>query len=327
MADLVSGAALPAFTKEDAQKWFLQPLFLGGDDVQMFNVVTDAKSSYKLQKYGSLEKITVAQADGFTGSSGSSTTQRTINLTRLNAEGEQSASEFFGKIDGELLRRGIDRQNIEGTVLAEIILGIFTKGVMRDKNRQFWFADTASGDANYSAYDGIMKQLQSLPAAQRLVFPAGATIAAGVAEAQFQLMKDAAPNEMMENLNDVVILATRDVVENYLKFLKALGTERAHIQTENGQQRLFWDGIEVISMPEWDSHLAADAADTGIVGNTDPHRAIMTVKSNIEVATDFDNFGLETWYNQDLQKYRFRADYTIGTNYRNDEHSVINFAV
>ena len=32
MANFISGGALPAFTKEDETKWFLQPLFLGGDD-------------------------------------------------------------------------------------------------------------------------------------------------------------------------------------------------------------------------------------------------------------------------------------------------------
>lgn len=328
MADILS-SGLPAFVKEDENKWFLQPMFLGGDDAQMFNVVTDAKSSYKLQKYGSLDKITTAFAEGFTGATGISSSQRTITLSRVNAEGEIGSALFFNKIDGELLNRGINRGNVEGTVLAQIILSIFVKGVHRDKNRQLWFGDTAAtgtGAANYTVYDGIFKALTSLPAAQKLVFPAGA-LAVDAAADEFQKMKDAAPNEMLENMSDVVIFATRKVVENYMQTLKALGTERAHIQLENGVQRIMWDNIEIKPMHEWDSHLAADSAPAGSpIVATDPHRAVMTVKQNIEVATDFDQFGLETWYNLDLQKYRFRADYTMGVQYRNDELTVTSIA-
>lgn len=318
MADIIS-SGLPAFTKEDELKWFLQPLFLGGDDASMFDVITDAKSSFSLQKYGSVEKLTKAYTEGFTGAGTISSSQRTVTLSRVKAEGEQGSSSFFGKIDGELLARGIDRGNIEPTVLAQIILQIFEKGVRRDKNRQLWFSDTASASADYNIYDGIFKQLASLPAAQKLVFPAGA-LAVDAAEDEFQKVKDAAPNEMLENMSDVVIMATRAVVENYLQTLKALGTERAHLQTENGVLVPTWDGIPVIAMPEWDTHIAADAL------ATDAHRVVMTVKQNIAVATDFDNFGLETWYNQDEMKYRFRADYTIGTQYKNDELTVTDIA-
>lgn len=322
MANFLNGAALPAFTKEDETKFFLQPLFLGGDDALDFDVITDAKSNFSVQKYGTIEKITKVFALGFNPSASAATTQRTLNLTRVKAEGEQGSDEFANKIDAEFLRRGIDRGNIEGTVLAQIILDIFVKGVRRDKNRQLWFSDTGFAGTDYSIYDGIFKKLASLPGGQKLVFPAG-VLGTDAADQEFQKMKEAAPNELLENLSDVVIYTTREVEENYRETLKALGTEIAHVLIEDGKSQLTWDGIPVIAKPEWDTHLTADSA---TIGNTDNHRAVLTVRKNIMVATDFDNFGIETWYERKDMTYDFRADYSIGTEFKNDELTVTSIA-
>ena len=321
MASLITHSL--SYSKESAEQYFMQPLFVGANSLDIFEIMTNVKSSQKLDKFSTLEKISKAEAAGFSGATGVTYTQRSVSVARVEAEVGQAGGAFFNSVKGELLKMGIYKDDISGTVLEEIVANIFTRGIMRDKERQLWFSDTTFGGTDYNIYDGIFKQLDSLPAAQKLVFPAGA-IGADVAEAQFQLMKDAAPNEMLENRADLVILASRSVVENYRNTLKDLGTELAHMNVVDGVQRLMWDGIPIIEKAEWDTHLTTDSA---TIGNTDVHRVVMTVKNNIVVATDYDqNVGAEMWYNRDEKENRFRFQYVIGTQFKNDELTVTNIA-
>lgn len=325
MANLITSSL--TYSKEDAQKYFLQPLFVQNSAMDYFEIMTNVKSSQKLDKFSTLDKITKAEAAGFSGSTGVTYTQRTIAVSRMEAEVEQAGGAFFNTIKGELLKLGLNKDDVTGTILQQIVADVMLRGVMRDMERQLWFGDTASASADYNSYDGILKQLAGLPAGQKLAIASGA-LGAGVAKAEFQTMIDAMPNEGMENRADLCFFATRSMCDNYRASLASGGQELAYQSSVNGTAQLMYQGIPVIEMGQWDTHIASDAASTAPslqnnANDFDGHLAVLTVKNNIVIATDYNSVsGADVWYNKDLKVNRFRFEYVIGTNFKNAELTV-----
>ena len=56
-----------SYSKEDAQRYFLQPLFVGNEALSYFEIMTGVKSSQLLDKFSTLSKITKAESSGFAG--------------------------------------------------------------------------------------------------------------------------------------------------------------------------------------------------------------------------------------------------------------------
>ena len=327
MANLITSSL--TYSKEDAQKYFLQPLFVQNSALDYFEIMTNVKSSQKLDKFSTLDKITIAEAAGFQGQTGVTYTQRTITVARMEAEIEQSGGTFFNTIKGELLKLGLNKDDITGTILQTIVADIMLRGVKRDLERQLWFADSTNADADYSGYNGILKQLAGLPAGQKLEITSGA-LGANVAKAEFQAMIDAMPNEGLENRADLVFFASRSLCDNYRATLGAVanGQELAYLSSVNGTPSLAYQGIPVVEMAQWDTHIAADATKIApslhtAANDFDGHLAVLTVKNNIVIATDYNAVsGADVWYNKDLKVNRFRFEYVIGTNFKNSELTV-----
>ena len=329
MANLITHAL--SYSKEDAQKYFLQPLFVGNSAFDYFEILTGVKSSQKLDKFSTLQKITKAEASGFAGATGVTYTQRTIAVARMEAEVEQAGGAFWNSIKGELLRLGLNKDDISGTVLQQIVSDIMLRGVKRDLERQIWFGDTTSAGgsaADYNAYDGIFSALAGLPAGQKLAIPSGA-LPANQAQTEFDAQIAAMPSEGLEDRAGLVFFATRSMCDNYRATLSTTATDSSYNALVNGVPTLAYQGIPIIEMGLWDSVIAADSnvatplTAPSLFDNTkklDGHLCVLTVKNNIVVATDYDSVGgADLWYNKDLKYNRFRFEYVMGTNYKNDE--------
>jgi len=334
MANLITTSL--SYTKEDAQKYFLQPLFVGNKAMDYFEVMTGVKSNQKLDKFSKLEKITLAEASGFAGVAGTSNNynQRTISVARMEAEVEQAGGTFFNTIKGEMLRAGLNKDDISGTVLQQIVADIFMRGVQRDLERQIWFGDdsnAASTYVDYNAYDGIFVALAALPTAQKLQITSGA-MAANLSQATFDAMLGAMPNEGLENRADLVFMVTRSVADNYRATLTATGTDSSYAALVNGVTKLAYQGIEIVEMGLWDTVITADSnvatplTAPSLHNNTkkfDGHIAVLTVKNNIVVATDYDSVsGADMWYDKKDKFNRFRLEYVVGVNFKNTELTV-----
>tara|TARA_Y100001937_G_C7136752_1_gene340415 strand:- start:24314 stop:25345 length:1032 start_codon:yes stop_codon:yes gene_type:complete len=337
MANLITHGL--SYSKEDAQKYFMQPLFVGNSAMDYFEIMTGVKSNQKLDKFATLDKITIAESTGFTANAQTvAYTQRSISVARMEAEIEQSGDGFFNTIKGELLRLGLNKDDISGTVLQQIIADIFMRGIKRDLERQIWFGNTSAagaGAANYSAYDGLLVALAGLPAGQKLDIPTTLVTTAGseTSVVEFQAMIDAMPSEGLENRADLCLFASRSLCDNYRTALRQGGTEGAYVSMQNGTPNLSFQGIPIVEMGLWDSVIAADGG-TGstltppalnTTGGNDfhGHLAVLTVKNNLVVATDYDSVsGADMWYNKDEKMNRFRMEYVVGVNYKNDELTV-----
>ena len=325
MANLITHSL--SYSQEDAQKYFLQPLFVQNSALDYFEIMTNVKSSQKLDKFATLDKITKVEAAGFNASGTASYTQRTIAVARMEAEVEQSGGAFFNSVKGELLKLGLNKDDVTGTILQTIVADIMLRGVKRDLERQVWFNDTANSNIDYKGYDGILKQLAGLPTAQKLDITSGA-LATDAARDTFQLMLNAMPNEGMENRADLVFFATRSMCDNYRATLRTGHQELAYLSGVNGTPTLAYQGIPVVEMGQWDTHIAADATKMAPSLKTpandfDGHLCVLTVKNNIVIATDYNAVsGADVWYNKDEKLNRFRFEYVIGTNFKNTELTI-----
>jgi len=329
MANLITHGL--SYSKEDAQKYFMQPLFVGNSALDYFEIMTGVKSSQKLDKFSTLDKITIAEASGFSGQTGVTMTQRSIAVARMEAEVEQAGGAFWNSIKAELLRTGNNKDDISGTKIQGIVSDIFLRGVKRDLERQIWFGHTSSTSADYDGYDGLLQQLTGLPAGQKLSIVS--TLVTDSAKDTFQAQIDAMPSEGMENRADLVFFASRSLCDNYRTTLAAGGQELAYVSMTDGTNNLSYQGIPIVEMGLWDSVIAADggnastvtppALDTSVGNDYDAHLCVLTVKNNLVIATDYDSVsGADMWYNKDLKVNRFRFEYVIGANYKNNELTV-----
>ena len=166
MADLITHSL--TFSKESVREYFIKPLFVTSDIRQIVTVRTDIKSSEKLDFIDNLDKITKAYAQGtnFTSSTGVTITQKTLTVKDMKAQVEQNGKAFANYVKQELLKKGVDENDISDTLFEQIVMEIFMAGLMRDLQRQLFFgqteketvssnAATGSADTDYNVYDGF----------------------------------------------------------------------------------------------------------------------------------------------------------------------------
>jgi len=188
MANLITHSL--SYSKESLTEYILKPLFIQSDIRDIITVRTDIQGSEKLDFISTLSKITKAYAQGssFTSSTGVVVTQKTLNVVKMKAEVKQAGNAFFGWVKEHALMKGVNWDDITGTVFEEIVSEVFMAGLKADLQRQVFFGDQlketsvsdATLDADYKEYDGFWTRIiadfksVAIPAAQRITLANGA---------------------------------------------------------------------------------------------------------------------------------------------------------
>ena len=187
-----------------------------------------------------------------------------------------------------------------------VIIAAVEAAMLENIHRKVWFNDTnaalASGGGVFTAgtdlgyfnsFDGLFKQiLAEVPttatnyvaitkngAANYAAQALAADEAYGILEKMV-----AASDERLAAAEDKFILVTRSIADNYRATLRNKSLGNGFLErTEDGTQKLYFDGIEVKTRFDWDRYIKA-YQNNGTKYNL-PHRAIMTTKSNIPVST------------------------------------------
>lgn len=171
MADFIT-TSITWNGKENLDK-LLKPLFIGKSplDTQGVRVIPNIQSKTKLNYFGTVQKILKAYSKGFSGASGSTFTQRDIDVYQMKAEFSQDANQFYQTVFEQVLAKGVEWNDLSkaGAALEETILQIFFNALQSDVYRQFWLNDTkketltaagnysGTADTNYNAFDGVWK--------------------------------------------------------------------------------------------------------------------------------------------------------------------------
>lgn len=330
MAELFTGLDSFNWSQEDVQKYFLEPLFVSNNSLEHFDVMTDISGvSIKLDRYSALKGITKNQTlTGFSADDTQSTNSNiTLTLSRLEVEHKQSAFSMFNHIKSQLLKQGINRNDISGTKIMEIVSALILGGIQRDFSSILWWGDTENGggadaspataNAPYTLTNGIWKQMS-----EQLVATTAAAgqVVTGNANSLLDLEAMVAARSVDLAAVPNVIWCSQAFAEDYKKQLRAANTHtQAYADLQNGIQNLSFDGIPMKVMPEWDVDIAANGGnmaemDGGLAPNAAAEKrcAILTMPGNFTVATDFNANPVDMWYNRDEKENRFRMNYSFG---------------
>ncbi|MDX3913757.1 MAG: hypothetical protein QHC79_09475 [Pseudosphingobacterium sp.] len=217
------------------------------------------------------------------------------------------------------LKNGIAKADLTDTDFANFLESRIGTAMLEGILRLIWFGDTTAENVSdggvitdgvnveyFTPIDGFFKQIFAIVAAnpeQRVTIDknAGATYAAQrfddtdtaneTATKVFQSMIDNADERLVDTNvegspdTETFILATKSMVDQYKRERKAKsGIELAYQRTESGFKFIEVDGVRVYPFNFWD-RIIKNYQDNGTKLNL-PHRAVMVVKSNMQVGTE-----------------------------------------
>jgi len=315
--------SLPTVNQYDVNRAIIQPIFMGQDYMKYMEVLPNIKGTTVIDKFNQLGKITKAFTNGAFSAEGDSDKGSTITITpaRVEAELEFRANELFNKMKGQLMRDGHDFDNIEGSVVKNILLDLIGQGVKADFNRQLWLSDVAEADADYGIYDGLFQVAKEGGATALTREYSGlltqaddAALVAGNGLKIMQGLYDSAAPELLE-AGQHVFFVSGDIADDYM----ATNLESSSFAAAgygalvNGVPNLTYRGIPIVVRRDWDTSIAADASEiNGCTAAAETHRAMLTTQDAFVVGTDFDENSVEQWYSMDNKAYRFRVSYMVG---------------
>lgn len=319
MATLTS-ASLPDVNKYDVSKFILEPLFMGQDYMSYMDVMPNVSGTIVIDKFKQLGNVTSAySSSAFSSSAGNEEIGDTITITPVRREAEVafSGNSLYNKIKGQLMRAGHDFDNVDGTVVKNILLDLIGQGVKADFNKQLWLSDVAQSGV-FGDYDGIFQAAREVVAAKitrsDISQSDNEALGAGKALTILKGLYDNATPELLE-AGEHVYFVSGDIADDYMATtLESSGFAAAgYGALVNGVQQLTYRGIPIIVRRDWDVAIAANVANiNGANDANETHRAMLTTKDAFVVATDFNENSVEQWYSNDNKEYRFRVVYSVG---------------
>jgi hypothetical protein len=320
MATLTS-ANLPTVEKYDVSKSIIEPLFMGQDYMSYMDVMPNVSGTIVIDKFKQLGGITGALAPlgAFSGAAGEIGDTITITPVRREAEVAFAGNALYNKIKGQLMRGGHEFDNVDGTVVKNILLDLIGQGVKSDFNKQLWLSSAAGGTGGFDQFDGLFDAAFNVTANKlnRGSFtPEQTTDAALDSGYGLKIMKglyDIASPELLEAGNHVYFVSG-DIADDYMaQTLEGSGYAAAgYGALVNGVQQLTYRGIPIIVRRDWDVAIASNVGNINGASNAaETHRAMLTTKDAFVVATDFNENSVEQWYSNDNKEYRFRVAYSV----------------
>jgi hypothetical protein len=208
--------------------YLIKPMFVGKSPLETegIRVMPNVQDKQLLNYFNPVAKMLKAAAVGFSGSTGATYTQRTLEVYKLKAEQETDATVFYNTVFGQLLAKGNWNDlsvSDKAAMLQKVLTEMFMMGLASDVYRQAWLADTVKegvtssvqngvADTAYNMYDGfwklIMNNAATSPSAtqiKRIAVTDGA-----VAQVQTLTQSVDAAGTANINIDGVNYLATRD---------------------------------------------------------------------------------------------------------------------
>ena len=313
-------ASLPTVNKYDVSKFILEPLFMGQDYMSYMDIMPNVSGTVVIDKFKQLGGITNAfSSSAFTAETGEIGDTVTITPVRREAEIAFAGNSLYNKIKGQLMRGGHEFDNVDGTIVKNILLDLIGQGVKADFNKHLWLSDASASDA-FGDFDGLFDSAFAVTANRHnrgTLATEQTTDAALVAGRGLDILKglyEIASPELLEAGN-LVYFVSGDIADDYM----ATNLESSSFAAAgygamvNGVPNLTYRGIPIIVRRDWDVAIAANVANiNGASTAVETHRAMLTTKDAFVVATDFNENSVEQWYSNDNKEYRFRVSYSIG---------------
>jgi hypothetical protein len=308
------------FEGKRADTVFFDPLFLGLEAQGMFRVMTNVVHKKDMGFIGHLNKILQKDVGcGFTPKGDLSIYDRTIETDKVKVDMSQCADELNNTIWEESKRKGVDANDLRGTVLSQVALVRIQQGISLDVQRLFWFGNKASTDANYNLLDGMWSvHIPELTTGANPVTPyvnsnSGSALNPGDA---LDILKEMYKEQSLalRGMPKAAkrFMVSRSIYENYEDSLETLGGgDAGRTALINGQEMLAYRGIPLIEMPYWDEYSETD------LDQPEKHLALLTIPSNLVVATDLMSSmnNVKVRFEEFSETTDYKVKFKLGSNY------------
>lgn len=301
---------------KEATNLFFNPIFMDRDLEPLFTFIPNVPSKRDMYFVKKLENIVrKAGGCGFEVTGNTEIFKRPFQTYRQRVGVTMCYDELVDTALQELLNKGVDMDNIEGTLLAEVLMERVMEGIMLDNQKLRWFGDVDSTNPNYDSTDGFWKWIElAVAEGETPRYDSGTgALTPGAGQLILQEVYDQ-QSDVLYGLPDSEkkFMVSKSVYQQYKQDLKTFGGGDAGLNFNiNGQQVVAFEGIEVIEQRRW-TNILADLGDDKV------NRAILTTPQNLLVGSDQANAGsaapsLMTWFDMTLEKYYVKALYTYGT--------------
>lgn len=241
---------------------------------------------------------------------GSTTTMndKTIEVEKIKANLEECVDQWDDTIFSELMKTGVARDDISGTLIDQVIKRQVMSGVKSDIHRIIWFAENGDADTDWDQFDGFLTLINNnsstlgdcwIDMNATAFETGGALVADGAIGLLRQIWEEQDAVLRGIPLMDRKFYVTNTVIDNYATTLESQGNAVGQALIQDGVTTYFFRGVELMAVPEWDVNLA-DA--------TNPHFTL--VGANLIVYTSKDNlvFGSDVRAGETQFKTRYADD-------------------
>ena len=307
---------------------FIKPGVMHPSVTQLFDVIAGVRSKQQMGLVNQISGITLADdlsCGNETPSDGVEITNRTLETSPLKIRIDQCADVFANTIYENLLKTGVDLNDVTGTDVQRLMEEVIVPGIARDAFNIASFGDTGFTNPEINQLDGLWTRLIA-GVADYCVQREGDfndILQTDEALTTFKAMYESAPAILDQiPLNEKFFFVTRSVYDNLVSSYESVsnGSDLQVGYNIDGIPFVKYRGIEVVKLTQWDEAIKS-------FGLSDPNRAIYTTPSNHVLGFENTNdvTRLDIWYSQDDDLTKVRGRYKMGYNYKHCDLQVIAF--
>ena len=359
MANVALNTIGLAYNGTYASGILLEPMFTSDDIMSNYTIYPSVKYKQNITMAPSLSGITAVNEGCGTANPGCdrpgfSVTQKQIMVENVSVKQTQCWDEFKDEVIVESYKNGINMPDLTGTELANVIINRVRGGIASDMVRNMWAGMTAAAVADCS-YDSMGQGLWDImsgatafqggtsaemtPVIGGLLAAAAtasyATVGGLISVSDVQLLLDNVFNTAPSALQQVParekrMFVTPNVYNAWYSTLTSVAVAGAvdygHSEAQTGKDRLYYRGIELVPMYEWDVALtartgadlpAAFGAAGAVTTTQTTNGVIYTAKTNLFIGTDVSRpeNELKMFYDEVSENMYVRAGFTMGFQY------------
>jgi hypothetical protein len=356
-ADIAQNGIAAGYNGTYASKILLEPMFHSDDIMRNYTIYPNVKYKQTIIMAPTLRSITALNT-GCVANTCLGTqfevASKSIMVENVSVKQVQCWDEFKSEVIVESYRDGVNMPDLTGTELAQIIIERVRGGIKNDMIRNMWagIVAPAVADCTYGSMGAGLWDLLAADAnfagANKLDTVTGTVVNGALSVAAYQtvggtinitdvaLVLDkafaSAPAELQQvPASEKRMFVTPNIYNSYYASLTAVAVTGAvdygHSEAQSGKSRLFYRGIEVVPMYEWDTALTArtgadlpaifTVTDTAAAAVNSKQGVIYTAKSNLFVGTDVTapENELKMFYDNASDNMMIRSYFTMGFQY------------
>ena len=340
------------FTGTNAAKYLLEPMFHSDDIMRNYSIYPNVKFKQFITMAPGLKSITARNSGCATTNAcdpaGFEMEQKELEVYQVSVKQEQCWNEFQNLYIAESYKAGLNMPDLTGTQIADVILNRVRNAIKYDAVRNMWAGDSAAAvaDCSYQSMgNGLWESLSAGNAiggtsqmrevqggggaAAAMYITPGATLFAGDGLLALEDVWNSAPAELQQiPASEKRLFCTPNVYNSWYSSLTQVASagsvDYGHSEAQAGKSRLYFRGVELVPMYEWDTALTAltggdvpplwTAAGAAIQCTAG---VIYAAKDNLIIGTnvtDPDN-QLKMFYDEVSDNMYVRANFTMGFQY------------